>query len=244
MPVNWPAGCAVIIPCHNEAKAIEPLVRQIRVVLPQVIVVDDGSDDGTSLLAETAGARVIRHKGPEGKGAALNTGWRAARESGFLWTLSMDGDGQHSPADIPLFLIRAEAGTSPLIVGNRMIDPAPMPALRRMVNRWMSHRLSHLTGCLLPDSQCGFRLMRLDVWAEMSFQTRHFEIESELLVEFARRGHPIDFVPITVIYRDEGSKIRPGNDTVRWLRWWWHARRVKSPPDRKPGTTPACAPVT
>ena len=217
--MNWSEECAVIIPCLNEAASIRTLVQEVRKTLPAVIVIDDGSSDDTSKLATQAGAVVLRHEQPRGKGAALNSGWQTAQDRGFLWALTMDGDGQHSPSDIHTFLKAAEIGRAPLIVGNRMAQPDGMPWLRRQVNRWMSRRLSRLAGCELADTQCGFRLMNLSAWSKLKIQTSHFEIESELLLAFAAAGLQIDFVPIQVIYQGEESKIRPFQDTWRWFRW-------------------------
>ena len=226
--MDWPAQCAVVIPCLNEAAAIASLVAEIRQRLPTVIVVDDGSSDATASLARQAGALVVQHEQPRGKGAALNSGCRHARELGFLWALTMDGDGQHAPGDIPALLSAAEKGEATLIVGNRMANPAAMPWLRRLTNRWMSRRLSRLTGRLLPDTQCGFRLFRLDAWSALALHTTHFEIESEMLVKFIAAGHTIEFVPVQTIYKREQSKIHPLLDTVRWLRWWRQTRPVNS----------------
>ena len=222
----------------NEAPTIESLVTGIRAYLPAVIVVDDGSSDQTASLAARGGAEVIRHERSQGKGAALATGWNQARARGFAWVLSMDGDGQHAPSDIPAFLGCAARTGAMLIVGNRMDNPAGMPWLRRCVNRWMSRRISRLTGRSLPDTQCGFRLMRLDVWSRIHVQADHFEIESELLCKFIAAGEPIEFVRVSVIYGDERSKIQPVRDTRRWFRWWWqtrgwHKTRVLDKPLRK-----------
>ena len=217
--MDWPAQCATVVPCLNEAAAIRPLVLDIQKQLPAVIVVDDGSSDATSKLAAAAGADVLRHEQPRGKGAALQAGWQRALERGFSWALTMDGDGQHSPQDIPAFLACAERSGANLVVGNRMAQPLGMPWLRRWTNRFMSWRLSRLAGCPLPDTQCGFRLMDLRAWSKLELQTSHFEIESELLLAFAAAGQRIDFVPVQVIYQDEASKIRPLKDTWRWFRW-------------------------
>lgn len=222
--MDWAAQCAVVIPCLNEAATIESLTREVRKILPTVIVVDDGSMDATAHLAAEAGAEVIRHERPRGKGAALAAGWARARERGFAWGLSMDGDGQHAPADIPKFLERAATSGARLIVGNRMANADAIPWLRRHVNRWMSRRISSLTGCALPDTQCGFRLMHLGTWAQIHLQADHFEIESELLCKFIGAGERVEFVPVQVIYRNERSKIRLVRDTHRWFRWWWLAR--------------------
>jgi len=265
--VNWPAQCAVVIPCHNEAAAIGRLVSDVRRHLPAVIVVDDGSTDATAPLAEAAGATVLRQPKSLGKGAALATGWQYAVKNNFAWSLCMDGDGQHAPADIPKFL--AAAQTVDLVIGNRMANPVAMPWLRRQVNRWMSRRLSNLvTGAdcrsdalktdspqagqtsaalpepVFPDSQCGFRLIRLAALSSISLQTRHFEIESDLLVQFTLAGHRVEFVPIEVIYKAERSKIRPLLDSWRWLCWWRKMRLVvRSRQNRHPGNATVAAPV-
>ena len=222
--MNWPTECVVVIPCVNEAETIFDLVSSIRSILPNVIVVDDGSVDDTRARAAKAGAEVIRHECGRGKGAALNAGWRCAAERGFKWALAMDGDGQHAPRDIPAFLAAAGQGNVDLVVGNRMANADLMPWLRRKVNRWMSRKLSAVAGMDLPDSQCGFRLMRLDAWRTLSLKTEHFEVESEVLLGFVQRHYAVRFVPIQVIYKNEQSKIHPVRDTVRWFRWWWNAR--------------------
>jgi len=222
--VNWASECAVVIPCLNEAATIEPLVREVRVQFPTVIVVDDGSADDTSKLAARAGAEVLRHEKREGKGASLAAGWARARERGFRWVLSMDGDGQHAVSDTTAFTQCVDSTGAGLVVGNRMGNAHAMPWLRRTVNRWMSRRISRLTGRSLPDTQCGFRLMSLESWSRIQVNADHFEIESELLCKFIAEGMRVEFVPVQVIYRGERSKIRPVRDTHRWFRWWWQTR--------------------
>jgi glycosyltransferase involved in cell wall biosynthesis len=214
-----------VIPCLNEAASIGPLVQAVRRHIPTVFVVDDGSSDATGAAGREAGAEVLRHESPRGKGAALRTGWQRARDKGFGWALALDGDGQHSPEDIPAFFECAARTLAALVVGNRMEEATLMPWLRRVVNRWMSRRLSRAAGVPLPDSQCGFRLMNLAAWAVLPIRTEHFEIESEVLLEFVAAGHHVEFVPIRVIYKSDQSKIQPWRDTVRWFRWRRRARR-------------------
>ena len=223
--MRWAAECAVVIPCLNEQGAIGSVVAAVRQQLAAVFVIDDGSLDDTGLVAEAAGATVIRHAVPQGKGAALQAGWRAVQQHGFKWVLTMDGDGQHSPEDIPNFLRCAERTGAGLVVGNRMFNPGKMPALRRVVNWWMSREISRAAGQELPDTQCGFRLMNLDCWAAMQIATTNFEIESEVLLAFARARQKIMFVPVRAIYESEQSKIHPLRDTIRWFRWWRRANR-------------------
>jgi glycosyltransferase involved in cell wall biosynthesis len=217
--------CAAVIPCLNEAATISEVVLAVRRHIPTVFVIDDGSQDNTGVLAKKAGAEVLHHDAPRGKGMALQSGWQRARERGFDWALALDGDGQHSAEDIPAFLDAAERTGAELIVGNRMDNPSGMPWLRRNVNRWMSRRISKLAGLQLPDSQCGFRLINLETWSKLPVTAARFEIESDVLLAFAAYKRSIQFVPIRVIYQAEQSKIHPVHDTIRWFHWWWRARR-------------------
>ncbi len=216
----WPRQCAAVIPCHNEAASIGEVVTGARRHLPTVIVVDDGSTDTTAQIAAGAGAEVVCLPGNTGKGAALRAGWQHARERGFAWALNLDGDGQHAPEDIPKFFECAARTHAAMIVGNRMGRARTMPRLRRWTNRWMSRRLSQLSGVPLPDSQCGFRLLDLEVAARLPLSTNRFEIESELLLAAITSGYPVAFVPVRVIYKSGGSRIHPVADGWRWLRWW------------------------
>ncbi len=212
-----------VVPCLNEAAAIGRVVREVRAFVSAVLVVDDGSTDATAAEARAAGAEVLRHSSAQGKGAALTGGLALALERGYGWALLLDGDGQHAPADIPKFLAVAAdpSRRASLVVGNRMERPDAMPRVRRWVNRWMSRRLSRLAGRALPDTQCGFRLMRLADWSRLrvELRTQNFEVESEMLLSFVRAGLEVTFVPIQIIYKEEQSKIHPVRDTVRWFRW-------------------------
>lgn len=221
-------NCAAVIPCFNEARHIADVVNSVRTILPHVIVVDDGSTDDMGAVAAAAGATVLRHERNQGKGAAVQSGLQRASEAGFEWALLMDGDGQHAATDIPAFL---QASSARLVIGNRMDNPKGMPWIRRWVNRWMSARLSRRLGATLPDTQCGFRLVHLPSWAGLQLETRHFEIESEMLTAFVEAGYTVRFVPIQVIYKKEASKINAIVDTLRWFHWWW--RKTPSCPKRK-----------
>lgn len=220
----WRAHCAAVIPCLNEANTIGDVVRQTLLYLPKVFVVDDGSTDQTGQTAQSAGAEVLSSPERGGKGAALLAGWNRAAQLGFKWGLNLDGDGQHSPADIPNFFVGLPPDRPALVIGNRMHNPDAMPWLRRKVNRWMTARLSRRAGFPLADSQCGFRLLHLESLPQMALATRHFEIESELILASARIGIPIKFVPIQVIYKKGLSKINPLVDTIRWFRWFNRAK--------------------
>jgi len=229
--VPEPTTCAVVIPCFNEGASIAPLVAAARRQFPRVLVVDDGSTDDTAARAQSAGAQVVPHAKNLGKGAALRTGLSQARQQGFEWAFTLDGDGQHAPDDMPAFLECAGQTGASLVVGNRMPNARAIPWLRRQVNRWMSRQLSRRAGRPLPDSQCGFRLIHLATWAALPLQTEHFEVESETLMAFLKAAHPVAFVPIRVIGRGRSSHIHPVTDSLRWWRWWrgYCSRPLSSP---------------
>jgi len=209
-----------VIPCLNEAQTIAPLIHSVCRHIPNVVVVDDGSRDNTAKLAAKAGARVVSHPRNLGKGAAVKTGLTTAMRKGFDRALLMDGDGQHQAGDIPAFVQKAEATRAVLVIGNRMHEAGSIPWLRRQVNRWMSRRISRRVGKNLPDSQCGFRLVDLKIWAALPCHARRFEIESEMLVTFLDAGCRVEFVPIQVIGWAAHSHINPLTDTWRWCQWW------------------------
>jgi glycosyltransferase involved in cell wall biosynthesis len=210
-----------VVPCLNEAQTIATLVHAVRRHIANILVVDDGSSDNTAQLAAEAGADVVSHARNFGKGAAVKTGLSAAMRRGFNRALLMDGDGQHCPCDIPAFVQKADAAGAALVIGDRMHDAGSIPWLRRQANRWMSWRISRRAGRELPDTQCGFRLLDLKIWAALPCHTRHFEIESEMLTAFLDAGCRVDFVPIQVIGRAAHSHINPLTDTWRWCRWWF-----------------------
>ena len=226
--MDWPSKCAAVIPCFNEEATIGSVVAATRRFLSTVLVIDDGSLDQTVERADAAGAVTLRHGRNFGKGRALQEGWRWACERGFTWAMTLDGDGQHSAEDIPSFLRCAEQSGAALVIGNRMNAAAEMPWLRRVVNRWISRRISQAAGQLLPDSQCGFRLMNLETWSSLPIDASRFEIESEVLLAFVAAGHAVEFVPIRVIYKNEASKIHPLRDSARWFRWWMSWRKRES----------------
>lgn len=222
--MNAIADCAAVIPCWNEAATIADIVLRTRSQLPRVFVVDDGSSDATAAAAIASGARVLRHDRQRGKGAALRTGLTAALQEGLVWGLTLDADGQHPPESIPCLFRCAEETGAELVVGNRFARPAALPVVRRLVNHWLSRQLSRRVGTPLPDSQCGFRLLRLNRWAQLTLTTDHFEVESEVLLAFLAAAARVRFVPVPAIPGRRPSRIRPIADAWRWWRWWRHSR--------------------
>lgn len=213
------SDCVALIPCLNEGARIGSVVAGLRSEVAAVLVIDDGSEDGTGDAARSAGAEVIRHPRSRGKGAALRTGLAEARRRGLTWAACLDGDGQHDPGDLPALFATAERTGADLVVGHRLGAGGSMPWVRRHTNRFMSFVLGRLAGRELPDSQCGFRLIRLRRLPELRLATDHFEIESELLLAAVRAGWHVEFSAIRTIYAQEASKIRIVADTCRWLGW-------------------------
>jgi glycosyltransferase involved in cell wall biosynthesis len=207
-----------IIPAYCEERFIGQVVRQVLKYVKAALVVDDGSTDDTATEAETAGARVIRHSTNLGKGAALKTGLRYAVSIEADFFLFLDGDGQHDPAEIPVFIDAINRSDAGLVIGNRMLNLESMPFIRRWTNRFMSWQIGQICKLPIPDSQCGFRLARKELQPVLMAPSNRFEFESESLILAARRGVRLSFVPIRTIYTDQHSKIQPIRDTVRYFR--------------------------
>jgi len=213
-----PDTICAIIPAHEEEQFIAGVVRGVREHVERVIVVDDHSQDNTRVLAADAGATVIRHPRRLGKGAAIKSGLLKAAAENYQYFLFLDGDGQHDPSEIPKFLNNVSHSQADLVVGNRMDNPVTMPWVRRCTNRFMSWQIGNLCQRKLPDSQCGYRLARLDLLSVLLQSSDGFAFETECLLLAARAGFSIDFVPIRTIYRAEQSKIRPARDTLGYFQ--------------------------
>jgi glycosyltransferase involved in cell wall biosynthesis len=215
---------AVVLPAFREAAKIAEVVKGCQQYLPDVLVVDDCSPDETSARALEAGAKVVRHEVNRGKGAALKTGYAALKEAGFTHAITLDADGQHDPQCIPAFAAALVQPDVELVLGNRFKDSRGMPLVRRLVNSWMSWLISRICRCPIPDSQCGYRGVRLGNPWILSAKANHFEYESEVLVLTARAKGKIVSVPVPTKYGDERSKIRPWQDTWRFFRLLWRLR--------------------
>lgn len=209
----------VVIPAYQAEHSIGTLVQAVVNQNLPVIVVDDASTDDTAGLARRAGARVVRLSVNLGKGAALRVGFSKALEGPYDWVLTMDSDGQHLPGEISKFLEAAQQKGADIVVGNRMEDPKGMPLIRRFTNFFMSRLLSRLIRQEVPDSQCGFRLIRRRVLEKIHLTTHRFEIESELVVKSAQAGFKIVSIPVPSVYPRGASFIRPLSDTIRFLRF-------------------------
>jgi len=216
-----------IIPAYGEAKFIGDVVNRVLQHVGTVSVIDDGSPDDTASVAEAAGAVVVRHSRNKGKGAAIKTGLEHATAAGSPFFLFLDGDGQHDPADIPAFFDAMNQTGADLVVGNRMTNLGEMPVVRRLTNRFMSWQIGAICKVSVPDSQCGFRLVRRELLPVLNAPSDRFEFETESFILAARHGFRIQYVPVRTIYANQKSKIRPVQDTVRYalliIKYLWPA---------------------
>jgi glycosyltransferase involved in cell wall biosynthesis len=218
---------AAVIPAYNEEKHIGDVVRRTRQQLDDVLVVDDGSADKTADRAREAGAAVIVHQKNLGKGETIKTGLRHFLDRQFDFVFILDADGQHPPEEIDRFVTAAQSAEQPkLILGTRMNDLSSMPLVRRVVNRWMSQRISAVCGQEIPDTQCGFRMLHRQLIPELLGGAARFDYETEMLIIASRKGLRIASVPISTVYSDEVSSIHPVRDTLRFFKLM---RRYKKP---------------
>ena len=212
--MNGPFRPAVVIPALNEAATIRGLAEACLAQVPRVIVVDDGSSDGTAEALQGLSVELIRHPRPRGKGAALWAGLQAARAAGASHAVTLDGDGQHDPADLPRLLEAARTHPRALVVGSRRAAAGAMPAGRRRANRVADFFMHWAGGQPVPDSQSGFRVYPLSLLDHLHEPGRFrggFVFESWVVIRAGRHGVPVVAVDIPAIYHAglRASHFRP-----------------------------------
>jgi len=208
----------VLIPAYNAADTIGALVKKVKELGFFCVVVDDGSTDDTYKNASSAGVIVLKHEKNMGKGAALRTGFDYILKGGYDYIVTLDADGQNDPLSIKDFIGKAEKSGASIIVGNRLLDTAGMPWIRVQTNRFMSWLLSKKIGQRVPDTQCGYKLIRKDLLAKLKLCANHYEIESEMLIKAGKAGAKIDSVVVSSIYSGQKSHINPIVDTLRFIK--------------------------
>jgi glycosyltransferase involved in cell wall biosynthesis len=219
-----PGRIVALIPAYNADRFVAGVVRRAGAHVP-VIVVNDGSKDRTLAEATAAGATVIDQQPNQGKGAALQRGFRAALDQNAAAVITLDADGQHDPDEIPLFVDRFRGTGADLIIGER--DFSKMPLVRRVSNTIGRLTFSWAIRRRIRDNQSGYRLLsRRLMEAVLSSGERGFEFEMDMIVVAVKRGWRVEGVPIRTIYGEEKSNIKPLAHVVHFFRMVRQARRA------------------
>lgn len=196
-----PKRIAVVIPALNEALRIRDVVVAALAECPNVIVVDDGSDDGTAACIADLPVTLLRHTTRMGKGASLRDGFAEALRRGFEGVLSMDGDGQHCASDIPRLLDAARHHPGDIVIGARLRKRARQPGYRRLANEFGDWGIAWGCGFRIADSQSGQRYYPAPVCALDDVPGEDFVFEAQILISAARRlGVGVVSVPVESRY--------------------------------------------
>lgn len=214
---------AVVIPALNESLRIRGVVEAALGECAHVIVVDDGSDDGTAACIADLPVTVLRHPARRGKGASLRTGFNEALQRGLRGVVTMDGDGQHRAEDIPRLLDAANRYPGHLVIGARLRKRAQAPLYRKLANRFGDWGIAWGTGYQIADTQSGQRFYPAEVCALQDIPGEGFVFEAQVLISAARQlGTRVVSVPIESRYQQAGgdeqfraSHFRPLQDLAR-----------------------------
>ncbi|WP_455069325.1 glycosyltransferase [Prevotella aurantiaca] len=209
----------VVIPTYNNDKTIKAVVEQSLHYCDDIIVVADGCTDNTmSLLHDIDNIKIVAYPQNKGKGYALKTGFKKALEEGFSYAITLDGDGQHYPEDIPHFLKANQEHPHALIVGNRQLEGVDRSKGSSFANKFSNFWFYIQTGKALADTQTGYRLYPLRKLHGLSLLTSRYEAELELLVFASWHGTKIVSIPVQVYYPPRAERVshfRPGKDFAR-----------------------------
>jgi glycosyltransferase involved in cell wall biosynthesis len=217
--LSW-KGVWIAIPAYQEAGTIRKLAQEVLAHCPNVIVVDDGSTDGTAAQLDGLPVTLLAHPENLGKAASLRTAFRYALSQHARCVIALDGDGQHDPADAPGLLAAWQRHPECIVIGSRLHDRAQFPPARYRANRFACFWISWAAGHPIADSQSGFRVystsvMRIALRGAVSGS--RFTFESEILIQAARQGHPTLAVAIPGRYPANArrSHFRPVLDIAK-----------------------------
>jgi glycosyltransferase involved in cell wall biosynthesis len=199
---------AYLIPAYQARRSLQGVLDDLRAHDPQgaLLVVDDGSTDGTGDVARAAGIDVLSHDENRGKGLALRSGFAWLAERGFDAVVTVDADGQHRAEDA-VMLARHEAPRDALLLGIRELVRDGAPGPNRVATRFAPGWVSRFAGVPLADTQCGLRRYPLPATLALGSDARGYGFEADLLVRAARRGMRIVQVPVRVIYPPESERV-------------------------------------
>lgn len=220
--------CALIC-AYNEEKVIRSIVEDTQKYVDDVVVVDDGSKDNTRKELEYTDARIMPHEYNRGKGTALRTGFEYFLNSPYDNLITLDGDGQHLPSEIPRFIERIEQGYD-VAIGERDFSEKGIPKSRKWGNKFDAYMLSKILKADIRDPQNGFRMFKKKILREVldSSKSSGFSFELETLVKMVRNNTSIGWVPISTIYEENiESHINPVKHALGQLSLYWKAWRGK-----------------
>jgi Glycosyltransferases involved in cell wall biogenesis len=208
----------IAIPTYNNASTIGKVIGSALEYCPDVFVVSDGADDATLAEIDAFGDRIhkIAYTPNRGKGFALKTLFKAAREAGFDYAVTMDSDGQHFAEDIPAFMESIQNGAGEFFIGSRNLGAENMPGGNTFANKFSNFWFTVQTFRKLPDTQTGFRAYPLNS-VPMPLCNR-YEAELEMLVRSAWKGVRTVPIPVKVYYAPAGERVshfRKGRDFTR-----------------------------
>jgi glycosyltransferase involved in cell wall biosynthesis len=199
---------AFIIPAYNEASTISEVIGAVVSSAKknnyafEIIVIDDGSKDGTAVVARAAGAHVIQHVLNTGSGGATATGLSYAQQNGFAIAATLDADGQHDPRDVISGIELLKKGGVDLLIGSRLIDTNGMSRVKILGNKGLSLITLILFGIKVTDSQSGLRIFSKIALDNLKWKTSGYEFCSEMLWRAKQQGLIISEYPIQAIYTD------------------------------------------
>jgi glycosyltransferase involved in cell wall biosynthesis len=206
---------------YNAARYLPDLIPRLRTYVcdENLLVVNDGSEDGTEALLNRLGVRHLTHAVNRGKGAALMTGFDYALKNGHRSVLTIDADLQHLPEEVPRFFARDDGDT--IVIGTRTIHRSIMPFDRWFINNLTSLIISVFSAQRVRDSQSGYRLIPTSALRALKLRTVNYDFESEMLFKSGWLDISIVEVPIATVYAGSHSYINPLWDTLRFVRQIW-----------------------
>ncbi len=205
--ISPPSKIMVAIPAYNEERFIGSVVIRSLTFTPDVVVIDDGSQDDTAYIAEMAGAIVIKHGRNTGKSGAVNTALKWARQNGSEAIIFIDGDGQHNPDEIGQVLAPVLEGRADMVIGSRFLNVrSKIPIYRRFGQHALTAATNMASNISVTDSQSGFRAFSKRAIEVMRFDGAGFSVESEM--QFLAKQHKLSVaeVPISVVYHEKAKR--------------------------------------
>ena len=233
---------AILVPAYNEEEFIKKVIKNCFKYGLDIIIVDDGSTDGTlkavKSIAIPENFKIIplRHLINKGKGQSLKTGFEYVIRNNYSGVITIDADGQHDTNEIKNFLKSLEEEKPDLIIGDRMGNTKNMPFIRLATNVITSWIISRIAGKKVSDVQSGFRYISVEVLRNVKLETGNFDTEPELIIKSSWSGYCIKNIPISTIYhKNFTSSVNPITDTIKFFKLVFNSFKWKRILKKKTG---------